>query len=414
VDNRKIAVAEWLVARKSVPGLNEPAQPGQSAGNFFEPENLTASPPPDNPIAKEARASREALMAITNGYFDGITTHDGSIIIAHPGCTRVENGTTVTGRAAGPGAQGRAAPVAGVAPAGRGGPGARQTALRCGTEHPNTYRRTVVKTTVIRFRPLALLCVATLAIVVSISPLRAQSDGAPVYVAMGDSIEFGVGDDIPPFEGYVPGFGAFLASVFSLPVEVHNLGVGGARVREIQLTQLPVALQLIQGHTPIVVSWGGGGNDGAGVATSPQVNTCLRGASQSQSQSCFGRVNALLNDVEQTIDHTIADVRQAVGPEGRILMRTQYNGLARTGCQTADVVALTDATLEGFPGSLLDRGLNTRIRSIAAKYNAQVIDLYLPFRFQADTLVAADCSHPSGLGYEAILQLAELAFLAGP
>ena len=271
-----------------------------------------------------------------------------------------------------------------------------------------------MKTTVIRFRPLALLCVATLAIVVSISPLRAQSEGAPVYVAMGDSIEFGVGDDIPPFEGYVPGFGAFLASVFSLPVEVHNLGVGGARVREIQLTQLPVALQLIQGHTPIVVSWGGGGNDGAGVATSPQVNTCLRGASQSQSQSCLGRINALLNDVEQTIDHTIADVRQAVGPEGRILMRTQYNGLARTGCQTADVVALTDATLEGFPGSLLDRGLNTRIRSIAAKYNAQVIDLYLPFRFQADTLVAADCSHPSGLGYEAILQLAKLAFLAGP
>jgi hypothetical protein len=26
-------------------------------------------------------------MAITNGYFDGITTHDGSIIIAHPGRT---------------------------------------------------------------------------------------------------------------------------------------------------------------------------------------------------------------------------------------------------------------------------------------------------------------------------------------
>ena len=272
-----------------------------------------------------------------------------------------------------------------------------------------------MKTTVIRFRPLALLCMATLAIVVSISPLRAQSKNAPIYIAMGDSIEFGRfgGDDIPPFEGYVPAFGAFLASVFSLPVEVHNLGVPGARVRDIQRTQLPVALQLIQDHTPIVVSWGGGGNDLAEVATSQQANTCLRNASQSQSQSCLGRVNALLNNVEQTIDHTIADVRQAVGPEGRILMRTQYNGLARTGCQTADVVALTDATLEGLPGSLLDRGLNTRIRSIATKYNAQVIDLYLPFRFQADTLVAADCSHPSGLGYEAILQLAELAFLAG-
>jgi lysophospholipase L1-like esterase len=290
----------------------------------------------------------------------------------------------------------------------------RQIVLGCQMEHADTNRRTVVKTNVIRFRPLALLSVATLAVALSISPLRAQSGSSPVYVALGDSVEFGLGDDLPPFEGYVPGFGVFLAAFFQQAVDVHNFGVPFAQVRDIQLTQLPLALQAIQGHTPIVVSWGGGGNDLAAEATSPQANTCLRGASQSQRQSCFGRFNALLNEVEQTIDHTIADLRQAVGPEGRILMRTQYNALARTGCQTPGVVALSDATLEGFPGSLLDRGLNTRIRSIAVKYNAQVIDLYLPFRFQADTLVSADCIHPSGLGYEAILQLAELAFLAGP
>ena len=37
------------------------------------------------------------MVAATNSYFDGITTHDGSIIMAHPGCMRVENGRTVTG-----------------------------------------------------------------------------------------------------------------------------------------------------------------------------------------------------------------------------------------------------------------------------------------------------------------------------
>lgn len=118
VENRKITEAEWLIARKGDPGLNGPAQPGQPAGNFFDPDNLSANPPPDKTIAKEARSSREAMVAATNSYFDGITTHDGSIIMAYPGCTRVENGATVTGRAGGPGARGGAA-----APA-RGGPAA--------------------------------------------------------------------------------------------------------------------------------------------------------------------------------------------------------------------------------------------------------------------------------------------------
>ena len=109
VEGRRITEAEWLIARKGDPGLNGPAQPGQPAGNFFDPDNLSANPPPDKPLAKEARSSREAMVAATNSYFDGITTHDGAIIMAYPGCTRVENGATVTGRAGGQGARGGAA-----------------------------------------------------------------------------------------------------------------------------------------------------------------------------------------------------------------------------------------------------------------------------------------------------------------
>jgi len=100
VENRKIAEAEWLIARKGNPGLNGLTAEGQPSGNFFDPENLAAHAPSDKPIAKESRASRETLIAVTNSYFDGITMHDGSIIIAHPGCLRVENGATVTGRPA--------------------------------------------------------------------------------------------------------------------------------------------------------------------------------------------------------------------------------------------------------------------------------------------------------------------------
>ncbi|MCU1337459.1 MAG: hypothetical protein JWO19_3040 [Bryobacterales bacterium] len=101
VDNRKITEAEWLIARNGDPGLNGPATATQGAGNFFDPNNLAANPPPERTLPKADRLSREALIAITNSYFDGLTTHDGSIIIAHPGCMRVENGRTVTGAGAG-------------------------------------------------------------------------------------------------------------------------------------------------------------------------------------------------------------------------------------------------------------------------------------------------------------------------
>ncbi len=100
VENRRISEAEWYLARQGDPGLNGPQQPGQPAGNFFDPESLAKNPPPERTLPRASRLSRESLIGITNSYFDGITTHDGSVIQAHAGCARTENGTTVTGRAA--------------------------------------------------------------------------------------------------------------------------------------------------------------------------------------------------------------------------------------------------------------------------------------------------------------------------
>jgi hypothetical protein len=49
---------------------------------------------------------------------------------------------------------------------------------------------------------------------------------------------------------------------------------------------------------------------------------------------------------------------------------------------------------------------------VAAKYDAQVVDLFLPFAAAANTLVAADCTHPSGTGHQVISVLSSAAFLA--
>ena len=113
VEDRKITEAEWYLGRRGDPGLNGP--------NLFDTDYLTANPPPDRVVPKPQRVPREALLAIVNSYFDGITSHDGSVVLAHPGCNRVENGVSMTGRRGG-GAGQRGGGVAGAAPAGAAAP----------------------------------------------------------------------------------------------------------------------------------------------------------------------------------------------------------------------------------------------------------------------------------------------------
>jgi len=64
----------------------------------MNPEGLAASPPPERVVPKNVRSSRDAMIAAANSYFDGLQAHDGSVVLAHPGCIRIENGVTVTGR----------------------------------------------------------------------------------------------------------------------------------------------------------------------------------------------------------------------------------------------------------------------------------------------------------------------------
>jgi hypothetical protein len=97
VEDRKIAEAEWVVNRKGDPGLG-PLGGGQAAAAFYDPEYLAEHAPPEHVVPKGERLSRAALVAITNSYFDGLSAHEGEIIVAHPGCVRIENGALTTQR----------------------------------------------------------------------------------------------------------------------------------------------------------------------------------------------------------------------------------------------------------------------------------------------------------------------------
>jgi hypothetical protein len=97
VDDRKISEAEWYVSRKGDAGIGVSAG-AQANAAFNDPDYLLAHPPVERVVPKAERLSRADMVAITNSYFDGLTAHDGTLIVAYPGCVRLENGVLTTQR----------------------------------------------------------------------------------------------------------------------------------------------------------------------------------------------------------------------------------------------------------------------------------------------------------------------------
>lgn len=84
----QVTEAEWFIARKGDPGVT--GEPGKTPFNI---ETLRATLPAQRVVPKAERMlQREALQAVVNSYFDGITSHNGYLVKGHPGCTRYENG----------------------------------------------------------------------------------------------------------------------------------------------------------------------------------------------------------------------------------------------------------------------------------------------------------------------------------
>jgi hypothetical protein len=100
VIDRQISEAEWYIARADSPGMmGPPTLDGTVRAAPYNAEYLTNNPPPeDRNIPLQSRLSRTSLVGIANSYFDGLTSHDGSVVLAHPDCYRVENGVLLTGR----------------------------------------------------------------------------------------------------------------------------------------------------------------------------------------------------------------------------------------------------------------------------------------------------------------------------
>ena len=114
VQNRKLSEAEWYLARENDPGLQGARQPGRPPANLLNVDYLIANPPPERVVPRDKRLTRDELIAVVNSYFDGITSHDNSVVLTHPGCGRAENGSPAPAGRFLPPAPGAPAPAAGA------------------------------------------------------------------------------------------------------------------------------------------------------------------------------------------------------------------------------------------------------------------------------------------------------------
>lgn len=83
VVNRKIIEGELIIGRK--------------IDGTFNPDGLLAKPPPEGKAAVP-NSTRKTLLAAAASYFEGLSNHDGSLVLNHPGCYRIENGMLLTGQ----------------------------------------------------------------------------------------------------------------------------------------------------------------------------------------------------------------------------------------------------------------------------------------------------------------------------
>jgi lysophospholipase L1-like esterase len=225
------------------------------------------------------------------------------------------------------------------------------------------------------------------------------------YLALGNSLGYGVGASDPATKGYVPLFHDFLESNdrWHRPLLLNNLSIPGATSTSLIAEQLPAALAELEARNGdwwrfndvTVVTVDIGGNDFFAV-----VPACAGGF----TPACAAAIGTTFATFSANFNSTLAQLRTAAGPDTTIIVMTYYNSLVNPGCPYYPLASLGNIVLEGDP-VLLPQGGNDLIRAIAAAHDAEVAELVPDGVFPAllgPPNVQPDCLHANDSGYAII------------
>ena len=256
--------------------------------------------------------------------------------------------------------------------------------------------------------PLAAFFV--LAVVAFHPDQRARSADMPAYVALGDSLAFGVGATNPAAEGYVGlvHYGLQQSSRYEeSDIELINVSAPGAKSDELLTEdgQVDQAIEAIErrrdeaegpGTEVELITLDIGGNDL--LALADEGSPCLDSASGEECRLALGQ---MLGRLQENVTEILRRLREAA-PDAEIYMIDLYNPYSGTGDEREVIASIGVEQVNG-------------VLSVAASdpaLNVNMVPVHELFEGRGSQWVASDGIHPNDAGHQ-VLALALLSALQG-
>jgi lysophospholipase L1-like esterase len=228
------------------------------------------------------------------------------------------------------------------------------------------------------------------------SPSVEPSAAGGVYLALGDSITFGIGVPQPQRNGFV----ARVADGLAPPLSTRVFAVPGETATRFLQRRLDGVVTAIEGLGPRVelVTIGLGANELLRARRAPACEA------DPLSAACRAVLDAAIDTATEALDAVLAAVQATLLAEGsaaRVLVLAYYN---------PDIEPIAASTVAGTDGVVActppdpQPGLNDRIACVAAERGAELVDLYAAFLGREDELTrfARGDVHPNADGYAVI------------
>jgi lysophospholipase L1-like esterase/predicted small secreted protein len=232
------------------------------------------------------------------------------------------------------------------------------------------------------------------------STATAAAASTGLYIALGDSLSFGIGASDAGKTSFVALVRTHLGSGF----ELMNLGVPGATSQDLVARDLDHALSEIEqrkadsdrNNDVRLVTLEIGGNDLLSIYFAlVQTGKCPDVETSLQTPACTDALRSALDGFRPNLTTTL-DRLQEADPSLRILLLTLYNPFGHL----PGIGAIGDLSLEGKPDTTFSDGLNDIIRNTArGRDDVTVVDIYPLFQGRTPELISGDGIHPNDEGY---------------